>query len=103
MDRLQREPRADPALLDTLIRAALIFAMVVLCYRIFAPFLTLTVWAIILAVTLYPLHRMMAARLGGRPSLASTITVLLGIALLVVPTAVLMASLGDSVEKLVAD
>ena len=103
MDRLERESRADPALLDTLIRAALIFAMAVLCYRIFAPFLTLTVWAVILAVTLYPLHRQVSARLGGRPSVASTLIVLLGIALLVAPTAVLMGSLGDSVENLVTD
>jgi predicted PurR-regulated permease PerM len=97
------EARADPALLDTLIRAALIFGMAVLCYRIFAPFLTLTVWAIILAVTLYPLHQSVARRLGDRPNSASALIVLLGIALLVVPTAVLMGSLGDSVEQLVAD
>jgi predicted PurR-regulated permease PerM len=101
MEHRDREQRADPVLLDTLIRAGLILAMVVLCYRIFHPFLTLTVWSVILAVTLYPLHRIVAARLGGRPRTASTVIVLLGIALLVVPTAILMSSLGDSVEKLV--
>jgi len=49
-----------------LIRAALIFAMAMLCFRIFSPFLSLMVWALILAVTLYPLQRLVAARLGGR-------------------------------------
>ena len=37
--------RATP-LLDVLIRAGLIFALATLCYRIFSPFLTLTVWAV---------------------------------------------------------
>ena len=37
-----------------------------LCYQVFAPFLTLMVWALILAVALYPLHQRLAARMGGR-------------------------------------
>jgi predicted PurR-regulated permease PerM len=41
--------------------------------------------------------------MGGRQGLAATILVLLGIALIVVPTAALMSSLGDSVRQLVAD
>jgi len=41
--------RMKTALLDVLIQAGLIAAMVVLCYQVFAPFLHLTVWAIISA------------------------------------------------------
>ena len=40
-----------------LIRAGLILALVMLCYQVFSPFLVLMVWALILAVTLYPLHQ----------------------------------------------
>jgi len=97
------EPSAPPQLLDTLIRAGLIVAMAVLCYQIFSPFLPLMMWAVILAVTLYPLQQWMAARLGGRQGLASTVLVLLGILLIVTPTAVLMTSLGESVQKLISD
>jgi predicted PurR-regulated permease PerM len=89
--------------LDVLIRAGLILAMAALCYRFFAPFLPMTAWALILAVTLYPLHQLIAGRLGGRQGLASTLLVILGFALLVVPTAVLMNSLGDSVRQLISD
>ena len=60
------ERRMETALLDVMIRAGLIAAMVVLCYQVFSPFLHLTVWAIILAVALYPLHQAIAGRLGGR-------------------------------------
>ena len=44
-------------LLDVLIRAGLIAVLVIICYRVFHPFMDLMIWAIILAVTLYPLQR----------------------------------------------
>lgn len=98
--------RSDPdssGLLDVLIRAAVILALAVLTYQILSPFLTLVVWAVILAVTLYPLHQFLAAKLGGRQGGAATVLVLLGIGLIVAPTAVLMNSLGDSVHQLIND
>ena len=90
-------------LLDVLIRAGLILALAMLCYQVFAPFLTLMVWALILAVALYPMHQNLAGKIGGKQGLAATIVVLLGATLIVVPTAVLMSSLGDSVHELIND
>jgi predicted PurR-regulated permease PerM len=97
------EHRIASRVLDVLIRAGLILAMVILCYRFFAPFLPMTVWALILAVTLYPLHQFVAGRLGGRQGLASALLVILGFALVVAPTAVLVNSLGDSVKQLISN
>lgn len=95
------EGRLAARLLDVLIRAGLIIAMVALCYQFFAPFLPLMAWALILAVTLYPLQQSMVRRLGGRQGLASAVLILLGIVLIVAPTAVLMNSVGDSVQGLI--
>jgi predicted PurR-regulated permease PerM len=88
-------------LLDVLIRAGLILVLVFLCYEVFSPFLALMVWAVILAVTLYPLHRSLARKMGGRPGWAATVITLLAIALIVTPAAVLMGSMGDSVQRVV--
>jgi predicted PurR-regulated permease PerM len=96
------EQRLAARMLDVLIRAGLIVAMVLLCYRIFAPFMTLLAWAVILAVMLYPLHRALAARMGGRQGRAATTIVVLGLVLVVAPTAVLTSSLGDSVQNLIS-
>jgi len=90
-------------LLDVLIRAGLILALAMLCYQVFAPFLTLLVWALILAVALYPMHQYLAGKIGRKQGLAATIVVLLGVTLIIVPTAVLMSSLGDSVRQLITD
>ena len=59
------DARASSLLMDVFIRACLVLALAVLCLWIFAPFLTLMVWAVILAVTLYPLHQWIARKLGG--------------------------------------
>jgi predicted PurR-regulated permease PerM len=97
------ERRRSRLLLDVLIRAGLVLVLAMLCYRIFAPFLVLMVWALILAVTLYPLHQMLAARMGGRQGWAATLITLLGVALIVAPTALLLNSMGDSVHQLILD
>jgi predicted PurR-regulated permease PerM len=96
------ERRLSPRLLlDVLIRTGLIALLAVLCYRIFAPFLPLMEWAVILAVTMYPLHQWLARKIGGRQGLAATIVVILGGLLIIAPTALLMDSFGSSVYEFV--
>ena len=95
-DQGQRPPAAM-AMLDVMIRAGLVLGLALLCYRVFAPFMELMVWAVILAVALYPLHQAVARAFGGRPALAATVITVLAVALIVVPSAVLLSSLGDSV------
>ena len=95
------ERRLSGRLMDVFIRAGFVFAMVVLCYQIFSPFLALMVWALILAVTLYPAHQKLTRRMGGRQGLAATVMVLAGLVLIGVPATVLMFELGDSVHHFV--
>jgi len=95
------ETRLASRLLDVLIRAALIGILAVLCYQVFAPFLTLMVWAIILAVTIYPLQQVIARRIGGRQGLAATIVVIIGGLLIITPTTLLLNSFGTSIHDFV--
>jgi len=95
------EIRLSKRLMDVLIRAGLVLALAVLCYRIFSPFIGMMAWALILAVTLYPAHQKLARRMGGRQGLAATLLTLVGIVVIVLPTAVLMGALGDSIHDLV--
>ena len=95
------EKRRSSRMLDVLIRAGLVFALTALCYRIFAPFIALMAWALILAVTLFPTHQKLVRRLGGKQGLAATLLVLAGVVLIVVPTTLLLTSMGTSVRDLV--
>ena len=96
---IERQPSSS--LWDTLIRIALIGGLALLCFQVFSPFLRLTVWSIILAVTIYPVHQWLARRIGRRQWLASLILVILGISLIVIPTWLLMNSFADSVRQFV--
>ncbi|HEY7539720.1 MAG TPA: AI-2E family transporter [Methylomirabilota bacterium] len=95
------ERRLSSRLLDVLIRAGLIAVLAMLCYVVFAPFLTLMAWAIILAITLYPVHRALARRIGGRQGLAATVLVVASVLLVIAPTALLMNSFGSSIQDFV--
>jgi predicted PurR-regulated permease PerM len=88
-------------LLDVLIRAGFIAVLAALCYIVFAPFLTLMVWAVILAVSLYPSYQWLTHRMGGRRGLAATLIVIGGIVLIVTPTALLLNSFGSSLHGFV--
>jgi predicted PurR-regulated permease PerM len=90
------------ALLDVLIRAGLIVILAVICYWVFSPFLSLMAWAVILAITLYPLQRWLKARLGNKDGRAATLIVLLGIAVLLVPIYLLGTSIAASVQGTIA-
>ncbi|HET9692939.1 MAG TPA: AI-2E family transporter [Steroidobacteraceae bacterium] len=95
------ERTIESRLLDVLIRAALILALALLCFQVFAPFLTLMVWALILAVAIYPLQQWLARRVGGRQGLAATVIVLIAVVLIVAPSAALMGQFGDTVREFV--
>jgi predicted PurR-regulated permease PerM len=97
----EAESRAPFRLLEVLIRAGLIGGLAVLCYQIFSPFLSLMVWSIILAVTMYPLHQWIARRVGRKQWLASTILIIIGFLLIIIPTGLLMNSFGDSVRSFI--
>jgi len=95
------ETRLSRKLIDVFIRAGLVLALTLLCFRIFAPFVTMMAWALILAVTLYPGHQALARRLNDKQGMAATLLVLVGIAVIVLPMAVVLASMGDSVHEII--
>ena len=62
-----------------------LLVLIVWCFQIISPFLSVVLWGMLIAVALYPVHSLLAAKLGGREKLSATLFVLLGITILVVP------------------
>src|SRR5688572_32384128 len=89
-------------LTETLIRVGLIAFLAFLCARVFAPFASLMIWGLILAVALEPLNARLAARMGGRRGLAATVLTLAGVLLLGVPTVMLGDSFASHVKEVAA-
>lgn len=80
------------AFIDQAVRLGLIALLVWLALHVFAPFMGLMVWAMVLAIALYPLNRKLAAYVGGGNGRAATLLVVLLVLLLGVPTVLLSMS-----------
>ena len=66
------------------------------------PFYGAVLWAIVAAVIFAPLNRELARRMGGRPSLAASVTVLIIIAMVILPLVMIAAFLVQEASNLYA-
>ncbi|MEI6002535.1 AI-2E family transporter [Paraburkholderia bengalensis] len=98
-----KSERALPRqMLDVLIRAGLIAVLAVFCFRIFIPFLNLTVWALILAITLYPLQTTLRRRFPNRDGLIATMIILIAFCVILLPTYLLGVAVAESIQHVMA-
>lgn len=87
------------ALLDVLIRAGLIAVLAIFCFRIFVPFLNLMVWAVILAITLYPVMLALRRRFPARDGLSATLIIVVAFGIILLPTYMLGVAVAESLER----
>ena len=55
--------------------------LIVWCFTIVRPFISIVAWAAIIAIAVYPMHQSLTARLGGREKTSATIFVLITLGL----------------------
>jgi len=85
---------------ETILQLGLVFLILGFCIKLLLPFMMPILWAIILAIVLYPLFNFLQKKLNGRKSLASTIITLTILALIILPTVVFFNSVTSSVVEL---
>ena len=100
LDKASIQQLLSKDLMDLMIRVGLIAFLIVICARIFAPFMGLVLWALVLAVTLFPVHQRLANRMGGRQGRAATLLVLITLLLIGIPTVMLASSLASNVHDI---
>ncbi len=70
------------------------------CFNIVQPFITPVVWAVVIAVSLYPLYQMMLPKFKGKRGLTGTFFTLVALAMLLTPVVMFSGSLIDGVQGL---
>ncbi len=70
--------------------------------QLVSPFVPIVVWAVLLAVALFPAYAWLARALGGRRALAATLVTLVTLATVLGPVSFLATSLADSVQWIAA-
>ena len=88
--------------MQVLLRLVLVLVVLWICARIFAPFSSIMLWALILAVTLYPLHMKLRDSTGWSDGRSASLIAVTGLLLLGVPTVLLGMSLVDHVADMLA-
>jgi len=85
---------------DTTIRLFILILIVAWCLMILYPFVSIILWSLILALAMHPLHSLLARKMGGRPKLASFIIIFSILAVIILPTGLLIGSLVEEVKEL---
>jgi predicted PurR-regulated permease PerM len=88
---------------DTMIRMFMIILIVGWCLAIMMPFVHIILWGIIIAIAFLPLHQSLSKKLGGKPKLASTIIVLVSLAIVLIPSWLFIDSIVEGIQSLKAD
>jgi len=73
-----------------------------LCLLVLRPFISAALWAVVLCFTTWPMFLRLEEMLGGRRTLSSLIATLFLAAIIILPVAILGATLADNVSGLVA-
>jgi predicted PurR-regulated permease PerM len=99
--------RVDKGFLANAMAAFLqIGAVVILilwCFSIIQPFLSVVIWGLIISVALYPVHQSFTEKLGGREKWSATLLVLAGLAIIILPSWLLAESAIDGVKFLTTE
>ncbi len=94
----------NEAYFERIISAALklgfVALLLILSFLILKPFVVMVLWAIIIAVGIYPVFRKLSYLLGNKDKLAVTIIVLTALMIIIVPSVLLLDSTVESVQEI---
>ncbi|MEZ5148760.1 MAG: AI-2E family transporter [Bacteroidales bacterium] len=85
--------------MDITIKVGVVLLLLAWCFWIISPFVSIMFWAIIIAVTLYPLYTRLAKKLKNRNKVAAAIVTMILLAILLVPGFIFTESMVAGVKK----
>lgn len=86
--------------IEAAVRLVLLVILAYWCYTLVSPFIVILLWAIIIAVAVFPLFSRLKSALGGRNRLAAWSYALLALALLITPTVLVSNSIVDTASTI---
>ncbi len=88
--------------IDIALKLLLVFIMVGWCMMIILPFVTILLWSMILAITLYPLFDRLSRSLGGKKILPAVIISIAMLIILLIPVILLLSSVAEEGKEIAA-
>jgi predicted PurR-regulated permease PerM len=88
---------------DLIVKIGVLLVLIFFCINILSPFVNILLWAMIIAIIVFPLYEKLGGYFGKRKKMASLIITILALAILLVPSYWLLSSLVDGLAQLGAD
>lgn len=89
-------------MMESAIRIGIVLALVLWCFSIVKPFVSIILWGVIIAIAVAPSYESLAEKLGGKRGRAALLFTLLMLLILIVPASMLTGTIVDG-AKTVAD
>lgn len=96
------ERRFNTLVIEMSIRLFAIGVLIYWTFIIIQPFAAIILWSVVLAVAFYPIFRVLAEILGGRPISAAVLMTLVGLVLIIGPVTWMGVGMIDPVKSVVA-
>jgi predicted PurR-regulated permease PerM len=84
-------------IVELIIRMAVLILLLFYCFEILAPFIMPVLWAVIIAVSVYPIHIKLKKLLGGKEKLSATIITVAILSFIFVPVGFFISSISDTI------
>lgn len=84
-------------IVELIIRMAVLILLLFYCFEILAPFIMPVLWAIIIAVSVYPIHISFTKTLGGKEKLSATIITIAILSFIFIPVGLFISSISDTI------
>ncbi len=88
------------AVIDIIIRIGVLFILIAWCFQILSPFLNPVLWAILIAVALFPAYNALSNRLNGKRKLSAIIVTLVLLSLIIIPSLLFFGSLVEGAKTI---
>lgn len=95
-------PYKSKQLFEVILQLGLVFLILGFCIKLLLPFMMPILWAIILAIVLYPAFNFLQKKLRGRKSLASFIITAVLLIIIIAPTVLFVNSVSSTITELKA-
>jgi predicted PurR-regulated permease PerM len=94
--------RFNALVIELAIRLFVIGALIYWTFIIILPFAAIILWSVVLAVALYPIYRVVAELLGGRPITAAVLMTIAGLVLIIGPVTWMAVGAIEPIKVVVA-
>ena len=98
----ERQPK-DPILktaVDLTLKIGLLLLVIFFCFKILLPFVNILLWAMIIAIIIFPMYEKLGKNFGKRKKIASIIITAVILAILLIPSYWLVSSLVIGIREL---